>query len=239
MLDVYHHKERIHCVLEHCHGDLEQLINDKSVVRAHIASGPAYSDMAFPPCCVCQTGRRVAYTAAAASRHQVVHADAAARPGPLPQVFLLAQGEHGFVGCWVLVHALTIDPQYTPGQDLKTNNLMLGDDGQLKLIDFGMARAFGSPHHKLNHQVVTMYVLPVACTFGHSYSNVSRIAVGIEHRSCYLVLESTTLVWTCGLSGECATPPYGCLVALPPVSYLLPAAWLACLQVHHGRANAP
>lgn len=131
-------------------------------------------------------------------------------------------------GC--LVHALTIDPQYTPGQDLKTNNLMLGDDGQLKLIDFGMARAFGSPHHKLNHQVVTMYVLPVACTFGHSYSNVTRIAVGIEHRSCCLVLESTTSGWTCGLSGECATPPYGCLAAfrLLCLTYCLLLGLLAC-----------
>ena len=43
-------------------------------------------------------------------------------------------------------------------QDLKTNNLLVGADGQLKICDFGMARPFGSPEHKLAHQVVTLYV---------------------------------------------------------------------------------
>ena len=39
-------------------------------------------------------------------------------------------------------------------RDMKPNNLLIGEDGQLKLADFGLARIFGSPNRKFTHQVL-------------------------------------------------------------------------------------
>lgn len=45
--------------------------------------------------------------------------------------------------CWIL------------HRDMKPNNLLLASDGQLKISDFGMARAFGEPMGNMTSQVVT------------------------------------------------------------------------------------
>ncbi|RVW33992.1 Cyclin-dependent kinase D-2 [Vitis vinifera] len=37
-------------------------------------------------------------------------------------------------------------------RDMKPNNLLIGEDGQLKLADFGLARIFGSPNRKFTYQ---------------------------------------------------------------------------------------
>jgi cyclin-dependent kinase 7 len=44
-------------------------------------------------------------------------------------------------------------------QDLKPNNLLIASDGQLKIADFGLARDFADPGHKMTCQVITRYVL--------------------------------------------------------------------------------
>lgn len=43
-------------------------------------------------------------------------------------------------------------------QDLKPNNLLIASDGQLKIADFGLARDFADPGHKMTCQVITRCV---------------------------------------------------------------------------------
>jgi len=42
-------------------------------------------------------------------------------------------------------------------RDLKPQNLLINTQGQLKLADFGLARAFGIPVRSLTHEVVTLW----------------------------------------------------------------------------------
>lgn len=42
-------------------------------------------------------------------------------------------------------------------QDLKPQNLLINMEGELKLADFGLARAFGIPVRNYTHEVVTLW----------------------------------------------------------------------------------
>jgi len=42
-------------------------------------------------------------------------------------------------------------------RDLKPQNLLINKEGQLKLADFGLARAFGIPVRQFSHEVVTLW----------------------------------------------------------------------------------
>ena len=60
-------------------------------------------------------------------------------------------------------------------RDIKPNNLLVGVDYQLKLGDFGLARVFGSPDHRLSHQVVTRWYRSPELLYG-----ASEYSVGVD-----------------------------------------------------------
>uniref|UniRef100_A0A8D0DG05 Cyclin-dependent kinase 7 n=1 Tax=Salvator merianae TaxID=96440 RepID=A0A8D0DG05_SALMN len=65
-------------------------------------------------------------------------------------------------------------------RDLKPNNLLLDENGVLKLADFGLAKSFGSPNRVYTHQVVTRWYRAPELLFGaRMYSvGVDMWAVG-------------------------------------------------------------
>ena len=54
-------------------------------------------------------------------------------------------------------------------RDLKPNNLLIAPDGQLKLIDFGMGRKFGSPGRRMSTQVCTRWYRAPELLYGATY----------------------------------------------------------------------
>uniref|UniRef100_A0A8B9DG72 Cyclin-dependent kinase 7 n=1 Tax=Anser cygnoides TaxID=8845 RepID=A0A8B9DG72_ANSCY len=58
-------------------------------------------------------------------------------------------------------------------RDLKPNNLLLDENGVLKLADFGLAKSFGSPNRVYTHQVVTRWYRAPELLFGARMYGVS------------------------------------------------------------------
>lgn len=66
-------------------------------------------------------------------------------------------------------------------RDLKPNNLLLSPDGELKIADFGLARAMGNPNEDLTSNVVTRWYRAPELLFGakHYVEAVDMWSVGI------------------------------------------------------------
>lgn len=51
-------------------------------------------------------------------------------------------------------------------RDIKPNNLLIAADGEVKLADFGLARSFADPGHKMTANVITRWYRPPELLFG-------------------------------------------------------------------------
>lgn len=71
-------------------------------------------------------------------------------------------------------------------RDLKPQNLLINVQGQLKLADFGLARAFGIPVNTFSNEVVTLWYRAPDVLLGSRTYNTSRISRCTLHKTYVL-----------------------------------------------------
>ena len=71
-------------------------------------------------------------------------------------------------------------------RDLKPQNLLINDKGELKLADFGLARAKSVPTKTYSNEVVTLWYRPPDVLLGSTQydSSIDMWSVSTIHTSC-------------------------------------------------------
>ncbi|XP_068952446.1 cyclin-dependent kinase 7 isoform X4 [Petaurus breviceps papuanus] len=91
-------------------------------------------------------------------------------------------------------------------RDLKPNNLLLDENGVLKLADFGLAKSFGSPNRAYTHQVVTRWYRAPELLFG-----ARMYGVGVDMWAVGCILAELLL------RGMCSLPDYVTFKSFPGI----------------------